>query len=65
MVWESVSHESGQHKGHRLILWQVFFPSSGRYTGAKRTSLHFDQWIHNLDREAFRMYGPGRVDIWM
>jgi hypothetical protein len=45
------------------MLWQVFIPSSGRYTGAKRTSLYFDQWIHNLDCEASRMSRPSRIDI--
>jgi hypothetical protein len=65
MVRELVSHRGDKHKKHRLMLWQVFIPSPGRYTGAGRTSLHLDQWIHNLDREAFRLYGPGRIDIWM
>jgi hypothetical protein len=65
MVQDSMSHRGDQQKELRLMFGQVFVSTSGRYAGARRTSLHLDKWIHNLDREAFRMSRPSRIDIWM
>lgn len=65
MVRELMSHRSGQQEEYRLMLWQVFVSTAGRHACARRPSLHFDEWIHNLDREGVRMYRPSSINIWM
>jgi hypothetical protein len=65
MVRELVSHRDDQKKEYRLILWQVIVPAPGRHAGARRTSLHLDKRIHNLDRETAGMSRPSSIDIWM
>lgn len=65
MVRELVSHRGDQKKEYGLILWQVFVPTPSRYAGARRTSLHLDKWIHNLDREAAGVSRSSSIDIWM
>lgn len=65
MVREPVPHRDDQQGEHRLMLWQVLVPTAGWHAGARRTSLHLDKWIHNLDREAARMYRPSSINIWL
>lgn len=47
------------------MLWQVFVPAPSRHAGARRTSLYLDKWIHNLDREAARMFRSSSINIKM